>query len=172
MPPDRRCPIEVTHTSFSGRVRQSLTLPLEPQKNCARRARGNARPASRDEAVRADGLQQVLAAPAVLGHRSELWCNSTDEERSPHSQKLSTPDQFQSIDDHSATFGRSLLAKFGFKWLYHDAAGRTAANAGSGALRSIDSNSGVSVLRRADPRNCTIAAGPREPRCGAARPAL
>src|SRR5437867_6536584 len=99
----------------------------------------------------------AIAANAVFGRRSELWCNYTDEGRSPRSQEVPICDRIASIDDHSAALGGGLFAELGSKCLCHDAAGRTAdSDAGARATRGHGSGADVPVLRGADARNCTI----------------
>ena len=48
-----------------------------------------------------------------------MWCNSTDEGRSPGSPKVSIADP---IDDRSRALGRGLVAELGSEWLCHPAA--------------------------------------------------
>ena len=130
----------VAYTLLSHRARSRSVLA----------AHGNARirvATWRAEHVRADSLLQSLAATAVFGCRSELWCNSTDEGPSPHSREVSMPDRIASIDDYSTTLGRGLLAKFSAKWLCHDATGCAAASACTGAPRRNGSGADMSVLR-------------------------
>ncbi len=108
-------------------------------------------------------MATLFAATAAFGCRSELWCNSTNDGRLPRSGEVSTPDRIASIDDRSGASGSGVVAELGSEWLCHAAVR---------APRSHGSRANMPGLRGADPRDCTIAARPREQGGGAARPAL
>src|SRR6266705_1178182 len=112
------------------------------------RSAGSKRPEAdiRVEDLRPGSWQHAFAANAVFGRRSDLWCHCTDEGRSPRWREISMLDRIASIDDRSGALGRGLVAKFGPEWLCHATAGRTAADAGTGASRDHGSRADVPVL--------------------------